>query len=263
MSEALPSRKGTRCYPRAVIFTFFSVLQESPLAFLILAAALVFALLEGLIFHEFCHAYVADRLGDRTPRYAGRLTLNPKSHYDPIGTTMIFFVGFGWAKPVPVNPNNTRNPKQSMAVIALAGPASNFVVAGLAGLPIKLGWVDFYHPFINASQADLWVQLWTASPQNLAGLFLGTVLLLNVLLGVFNMLPIPPLDGSRVLAGLLPDDLAREYAKLEPWGFGILMLLILAPFITNGQFSLFTFLGPVVAFLLRLFAGDAGGLVFV
>ena len=258
-----PGRTRGRCYPRAVIFTFISVLSESPLAFVILASALVFAMLEGLIFHEFCHAYVADRLGDRTARWAGRLTLNPKSHYDPIGTTLIFFVGFGWAKPVPVNPNNTKNPKQSMAVIALAGPASNLVVAGLAGLPIKLGWIPLYHPFINSSQAGSWVQIWTDSPQDLAGLFFGTVLLLNVMLGVFNMLPIPPLDGSRVLAGLLPDDLAREYAKLEPWGFGILMLLIMAPFITNGQFSLFTILGPVVQFFLALFAGDAGGLVFV
>src|SRR5690606_4463825 len=143
-------------------------------------------------------------------------------------------------KPVPVNPLNTKNPKQAMAVIALAGPASNLVVAGLAGIPIKMGWVPFWHPFVGATDADAWAQIWTASPQDLAGLFLGTVLLLNVLLGVFNLLPIPPLDGSRVLTGVLPNDLAREYSKLEPWGFGILMLLILSPFITNGQFSLFT-----------------------
>src|SRR5690606_17448204 len=219
-------------------------------------------MLEGLIFHEFCHAYVADRLGDRTPRYAGRLTLNPKSHYDPIGTSLIFIVGFGWAKPVPVNPNNTRNPKQSMAVIALAGPASNLVVAGVAGIPIKMGWVPLWHPFVGASDAGAWAQIWTESPADLVGLFLGTVLLLRVLLGVFNMLPIPPLDGSRVLGGILPDDLAREYAKLEPWGFGSLMLLILAPFITNGQFSLFDIIGPVVEFLLGVFAGDAGRLIF-
>jgi len=246
-----------------VIVTFISVLAESPLAFVILASALVFAMLEGLIFHEFCHAYVADRLGDRTARFAGRLTLDPRSHYDPIGTTLIFFVGFGWAKPVPVNPRNTANPKQSMAVIALAGPASNLVVAGLAGLPIKLGLVPLYHPFVNSSQAGLWADIWTASPADLAGLFLGTVLILNVLLGVFNLLPIPPLDGSRVLAGILPDDLAREYAKLEPWGFGVLMLLIFSGFITNGQFSLFTLMGPVVRLLMRLFAGDAGSLIFV
>ena len=245
-----------------MIFTYVSILGEAPLAFAILMAAFVFSLMVGLIFHEFCHAYVADRLGDRTARYLGRLTLNPKAHYDPIGTSLIFLVGFGWAKPVPVNPANTRNPKQSMAVIALAGPASNLVVAGLAGIPIKLELVPFYHPFVGASNASYWAQVWTSSPQDLVGLFLGTVLFLNVLLGVFNMLPIPPLDGSKVLAGLLPDDLARQYARLEPWGFGILMLLVMAPFITNGQFSLFTITGPFVEALLKLFAGDVGAMLF-
>jgi len=238
-----------------VILTYLPIIAEAPLAFLILMAAFVFAILEGLIFHEFCHAYVADRLGDSTARRMGRLTLDPRSHYDPIGTSLIFFVGFGWAKPVPVNPNNTRNPRQAMALIALAGPASNLVVAGLVGIPIKLGWVPFWHPFVSAGSVSRWAEVWTQSPADLAGLFLGTVLLLNILLGVFNMLPIPPLDGSRVLTGILPRDLAREYARLEPWGFGILMLLILAPFITNGAFGLFMIMGPVINFLLDLFAG--------
>lgn len=246
-----------------MILTYLPIIAEAPLAFLILMAAFVFAMLEGLIFHEFCHAYVADSLGDRTARRMGRLTLNPKSHYDPIGTSLIFFVGFGWAKPVPVNPFNTRNPRQSMALIALAGPASNLVVAGLAGIPIKMGWVEFWHPFVGSSSAGRWAEIWTRSPEDLAGLFFGTVLLLNVLLGVFNLLPIPPLDGSRVLTGILPPDLAREYAKLEPWGFGILMLLILSPFITNGAFGLFTIMGPVIELLIVLFAGDAGSLIFV
>ncbi|MDA0815048.1 MAG: site-2 protease family protein [Chloroflexi bacterium] len=245
-----------------MILTYVSIIGEAPLAFAILMAAFVVSLMGGLIFHEFCHAYVADRLGDRTARYLGRLTLDPRAHYDPVGTTLIFFVGFGWAKPVPVNPANTRNPKQAMTAIALAGPASNLVIAGLAGIPIKLGLVRFYHPFVGASNAEFWAQMWTSSPQDLAGLFLGTVLFLNVLLGVFNMLPIPPLDGSRVLAGLLPPDLASQYARLEPWGFGILMLLVLSPFITNGQFSLFTVIGPVVRALIALFAGDAGAMLF-
>ncbi|MEX2375930.1 MAG: site-2 protease family protein, partial [Dehalococcoidia bacterium] len=90
-----------------MILTYISIIGEAPLAFAILMAAFVVSLMVGLIFHEFCHAYVADRLGDPTPRYLGRLTLNPKAHYDPLGTTLIFFVGFGWAKPVPVNPANT------------------------------------------------------------------------------------------------------------------------------------------------------------
>ncbi|MEX1022916.1 MAG: site-2 protease family protein [Dehalococcoidia bacterium] len=240
-----------------MILTYISVLGEAPLAFVILMAAFVFALLEGLIFHEFCHAWVADRLGDHTARRMGRLTLNPKSHYDPIGTSLIFFVGFGWAKPVPVNPANTRNPRQAMAMIALAGPASNLVVAGLAGIPIKMG-IPFHHPFVGASSVDFWVAQWTSSAADMLGLFLGTVLFLNVLLGVFNMIPIPPLDGSRVLTGILPRDLAREYAKLEPWGFGILMILIFAPFLTGGAFGLLSVMAPVVNLLLDIFAGPVG-----
>ncbi|MDP2328319.1 MAG: site-2 protease family protein [Dehalococcoidia bacterium] len=244
-----------------MILRYLSLLGDAPMAFVILIGAFGASLLVGLIFHEFCHAFVADRLGDRTPRLLGRLTLNPKAHYDPIGTTLIFFAGFGWAKPVPVNPANTANPRRAMTLIALAGPLSNLVMAGLAGLPIKLGLVPFYHPFVSAGSARFWAEVWTASPADMAGLFLGTVLLLNVFLAVFNMLPVPPLDGSRVLGGLLPLPLAREYARLEPWGMGILMLIILAPFITNGQFSLLTITGPLIELLLRAFAGEAGGVV--
>jgi len=242
-----------------VILTYFSIISEAPMAFAVLMAAFVFALMSGLIFHEFCHAYVADRLGDRTARYMGRLTLNPKAHYDPIGTTLIFIMGFGWAKPVPVNPMNTRNPKTAMAKIALAGPASNLVFAALAAIPIRLELVPFWHPFVSPSQAGLWAQIWTQSTGDLVGLFLGTVLVLNVLLAVFNMLPIPPLDGSRVLTGILPHSLAYQYSKLEPWGMGILLLIIFSGFATNGQISIFRIMGPVVNFILNLFAGDALG----
>ncbi|MEX2446255.1 MAG: site-2 protease family protein [Dehalococcoidia bacterium] len=241
-----------------MILRHLSLITEAPEAFVILIAAFGVSLLVGLIFHEYCHALVANRLGDPTARLMGRLTLDPRAHYDPIGTTMIFFAGFGWAKPVPVNPNYARNPKQAMLLISVAGPASNLVTAALAGLPIKLGLVPFWHPFVGSAVAGRYAEIWTASAVDLLGLFLGTVVLLNVLLAVFNMLPVPPLDGSKVLAGLLPDSLAREYARLEPWGFGILMLLILAPFITNGAISLFIVMGPAINVLLSLFVGDTG-----
>jgi Zn-dependent protease len=245
-----------------VILRYFPIIGDEPLAFVILLAAFVTSLMVGLIFHEFCHAFVADSLGDRTPRLLGRLTLNPKAHYDPLGTTLIFFAGFGWAKPVPVNPNYTRNPRQSMMFIAVAGPLSNLVMAGLAGIPIRLGLVPFEHPFIHPAFVHAAAEYWTSSPANLLGLFLGTVVVLNVLLAVFNMLPIPPLDGSRVLHGLLPPDLARQYAKVEPWGMGILLLIVFAPFITQGAFSLLTIIGPVIDVLLGVFVGDSGSLRF-
>ena len=160
-----------------MIFRYFAVLTESPLAFAILIAAFTASLLVGLVLHEVAHAYVADSLGDGTPRRYGRLSLNPLRHLDPLGSTLIFIVGFGWAKPVPIGPNSGRN----IALIALAGPATNLVVAATAGLAIKLGYVPFYHPFVAPSAADYWARVWTDSPDHLVGLFLGTIVLLNVI----------------------------------------------------------------------------------
>lgn len=244
-----------------MIFTYLSVLGEAPLAFLILLSAFSFSLLAGLTFHEFSHALVADRLGDRTPRRFGRLSLNPKAHLDPIGSTMIFFVGFGWAKPVPVNPNNTANPKRTMALTAGAGPAANLVIAGIAGIPINAGAVPFHHPFVAPSQADLFARVWTDSPSDLLGLFLGTVVLLNVILAVFNLLPIAPLDGFNVAVGLLPRDLSRQLASTAPWGPGILILLILMPFVADFS-PLLTVMGPVIDFFLNAFVGNATDIRF-
>jgi Zn-dependent protease len=241
-----------------VILRYLTIVGDAPEAYVILIAAFVASMLVGLIFHEFCHAFVADSLGDRTPRAMGRLTLNPKAHYDPLGTTLIFFVGFGWAKPVPVNPYNTKNPRSGMAMIAFAGPLSNLVVAGLAGIPIRLGWVEFWHPFVNPALAGLAAELWTQSTADLVGLFLGTVVILNVILAMFNLLPIPPLDGSRVLPWFLPEALAVQYSRLEPWGFGILMILIMLGFVTGGEFGIFRIIGPFLNFFLQLFVGDPG-----
>ena len=246
-----------------MIFRYLSVVGDAPDAVLILLAAFAVTLLLGLTFHEFMHALVADSLGDRTPRSFGRRTLNPKAHYDPIGSTLIFFAGFGWAKPVPVNPLNTANPRRAMTMIAGAGPVSNLFMAGLAAIPIRMGWVgtspngDIWHPFVPAGAVDVFAAAWTQSFSDLAGLFFGTVLLLNVLLAVFNLLPIPPLDGYRVALGVLPPELGRELVKIEPWGFGILMLLVFAPFFTGGDFGLFTVMGPILNILLEALAGGA------
>lgn len=238
-----------------MVLQFLPLLFDAPVAFVIICTAFVTSMLTGLIFHEFCHALVADRLGDRLPRRMGRLTLDPRRHYDPIGTTLIFFVGFGWAKPVPVNPRNATQ----MAAIAIAGPLSNFVIAGLAALPIKVGLIPFWHPFVGGGAVRLLAQEWASSPADLAGLFLGTVVLLNVLLGTFNLIPIPPLDGSRLLDLVLPPKLAYEWGR---WGPGMLMLLVMAPFITGGAFSLLTITGPFVDLLLRAFLGDATAIRF-
>jgi Zn-dependent protease len=244
-----------------MLLRYLSVITFAPWAFVILIAAFIVSMLAGLAFHEFSHALAADRLGDRTPRRFGRLTLDPRAHLDPIGSLLILFVGFGWAKPTPVNPNNTNNPRRSMVVIALAGPLSNLTIAGLAGLPIKLDLVPFFHPFINPAAASFAARVWTATPENLIGLFLGTVVLLNVLLAVFNLLPLAPLDGFRALVGLLPPELGRSLARLEPWGPGILMVLFFLPFLSGGQFNpLFTVMSPLLELFLNLFAGDSDSL---
>ena len=242
-----------------MILRYISVIGDAPEAFVILIAAFLFSMLVGLSFHEFSHAYVADRLGDDTPRRFGRLTLNPRAHLDPAGAMMILFAGFGWARPVPVNPFNTANPQRSMAMIASAGPLANLLLASVAALPIRLGWVPFGHPFVPPAAVKLYAERWTESPENMVGLFLGTVVLLNVLLAVFNLLPLPPLDGFRVAVGLLPRELSQSLERLERWGPGILILLILMPFISGGQFNpLFTVMGPLIDFFLDLFVG--GGL---
>jgi Zn-dependent protease len=239
---------------------YVTVLFDEPLAFVMLAGAFVFSMLVGLSFHEFSHALAANALGDRTPARAGRLTLNPRAHLDPMGSILILFAGFGWAKPTPVNPMNTAHPKRAMTLIALAGPASNLVLAGLAAVPIKLGLVPFFHPFISPVLAEQAAIVWGASLANLAGLFLGTVVLLNVLLAAFNFLPLAPLDGFKVAVGLLPRDLSRRLARLEAWGPGLLFVLIALPWMTNGALNpISTLMNPLVSLFLAAFLGDGGG----
>ena len=236
-----------------MIFRYVAVLAEAPLAFVILIAAFTASLLVGLVLHEVAHAYVADSLGDGTPRRAGRLSLNPLRHLDPLGSALIFFVGFGWAKPVPISPLNSG---RNTALIALAGPATNLVIAGLSGIVIKLGYVPFFHPFVAPSQARYWSRVWTDSPDNLLGLFLGTIVLLNVILAVFNLLPLAPLDGFRVALGVLPSNVSRHVSRLEPWMPGALLVLIFLPFI-GGPSLLFDVLGPFIDFFLRVFVESA------
>ena len=240
-----------------MVFRYITLLTEEPLALLILFAAFAVSLLVGLVLHETAHAWVADTLGDPTPRRAGRLSLNPMRHLDPMGSALIFFAGFGWARPVPVDPALTGgNVKRNMALIAFAGPATNLVVAGVAGLPIKLGLLPFHQPFVATGWASRWAEIWTASPEDLLGLFFGTVVLLNVILAIFNLLPLAPLDGFRVATGLLPSDLSRQFTRLEPWGPGVLLVLIFMPLV-GGPPLLFDALNPFIDLLLQVFVEGA------
>lgn len=240
---------------------YLGLISDDPVAAIIFIAAIATALVVGISFHEFSHAYVADLLGDRLPRARGRVTLNPLAHLDQTGTILMILVGFGWGKPVPVNPNSTANPKASLGLTAAAGPLSNFVVAAVAGLPLKLDIFPWVNPFntINFSR----LAILGFSSDQYVGLFLSSIVLFSVILGVFNLLPIAPLDGSKVAIGILPRDLAREFARLEPYGPLILLGLIALPFLTGGKFGiLFEVMQPFIKLLLHVFAGVDSGDVF-
>ncbi len=171
-------------------------------------------ILFSLTVHEVCHGYVADLYGDPTARDTGRLTLNPIAHLDPIGTLMLFIAHFGWAKPVMVNPYNLRDPKKDMIWISLAGPGANFALALVAGLAIRL---TMFSGVINPSD------LLTSSLYSM----LILTLQINLALGLFNLIPIPPLDGAKVLFGLLPYHLEQKFAWLERYGMVILLALFI------------------------------------
>lgn len=172
--------------------------MENLIYYIFLAIALVIA----ITIHEYSHALAADRLGDPTPRSLGRLSLNPLRHLDPLGTLMIFVLRFGWGKPVPIDTYNLKNPRRDELIIALSGPASNLILATLISL------------------------LTNFIPQNFILLsFLFTLIQINIILAIFNLLPIPPLDGSKIFLNLLPVDTSIKWQEAFD-RFGIIILLI-------------------------------------
>lgn len=200
----------------------------------------IVALLLSITVHEFSHALVATALGDPTPRRLGRLTLNPIRHLDPLGTIMMLMaalggIGIGWGKPVPVNPYNLRTtPLAGMGIVAAAGPAANFILAALASIPFRLFHLS-----------------------DTVQLLLLAIIAVNVGLGVFNLLPIFPLDGYRIVLGILGSlrnarSLVRTWAKQEKWGpLALLGLILLNSYIPVMSIVL----GPPINFLYRVFLG--------
>jgi Zn-dependent protease len=198
-------------------------------------------ILLALTFHEYAHAYVAHRYGDDTAQKNGRLTLNPLRHLDPLGTIMIFLVQFGWAKPVPVNPYNLQNPKKDMLWISAAGPLSNMLLALISGLLFRL--------FSDSAMI--------ADRDSLTGLLVVMVFLslkINLALAIFNIIPIAPLDGSKILYGLLPPGFGKMILAIERYGPFILIGLIIFGRAT-GVSILGGLIWPFVGFFSKLFAG--------
>lgn len=172
----------------------------------------------AIVLHEIAHGYVAERLGDPTARMLGRLTLNPLKHIDPFGLVVLFLVGFGWARPVPVNALNFKRPRQDMVWVALAGPVTNLVLAGVSAVLLRL----FFMVSLDVPQLGS-VASTMGEPLILMA---GFSLYINLLLAALNLLPVPPLDGGRVVSGLLPEAQAQWLARVEPFGFFILIVLV-------------------------------------
>ncbi|MBR3654000.1 MAG: site-2 protease family protein [Elusimicrobia bacterium] len=199
----------------------------------------VVVLLFSIIVHEVAHGFVAYKRGDATAKLMGRLTLNPIYHIDIFGSivlpAILIITGapvFGWAKPVPVNMLNLKNPKQDMVFVSLAGVTANFLLAVAAGV------IMF---FIRTFLADVSIM---ASVY----VIMQYVIVINIVLMIFNLIPIPPLDGSRVVLFLLPRDLAQKYAKIEKYGFWIILILLM----TN---VLWKIIAPLANFLIKLLSG--------
>ena len=186
----------------------------------------VIPILFAITLHEVAHGWVASLFGDQTARLSGRLSLNPLKHVDPIGTVilpilMLLFsnIIFGWAKPVPVDPRNLHHRRRDMIFVALAGPLSNFLMAVIWGLMERIG--------LSLEQSG---NVWLGTPLAYMG---EAGITINVVLAVLNLIPLPPLDGAKVLSSLLPRRAAYYYDQLEPYGFIILVLLILTGLLSN------------------------------
>jgi Zn-dependent protease len=187
--------------------------------------------------HEFAHAWMAVRLGDRTPYFQGRLTLDPRAHIDVFGALILAVGSFGWAKPVQFVPSNLRNApsiKSGIVLVALAGPLMNLLIAIVAAIPLRIGGASFISDNLTLAQ------------------ILFTVVVINLFLAVFNMIPLVPLDGSKVLWGLMPYNWSRTYEQIQQYSLLILIVLIIP---IGGSSILGQIIGPPVSALRQLLVG--------
>lgn len=198
-------------------------------------AIMAIPILMAVTFHEVAHGMVAYRLGDPTAKNAGRLTLNPLAHLDVVGT-LVFIITrmIGWAKPVPVNPLYFKNPRKGMLWVALAGPATNMVLAVLSAIVLR--WLFNIHLPADSQFGNVLKPLTLMAERSV---------ILNVGLAVFNVIPIPPLDGGRIMVGILPEKQAISYAGLESYGFLLLLLLIFSGMVDYVVF-------PIILAIVRL-----------
>ena len=216
-------------------FGLLSLLQENPVAFFILAAALI----EAIALHEYAHALAADMQGDRLPRAMGRLTLNPARHLDPLGTLLIFVAGFGWGRPVEFRPEALSSKRFGASIVALAGPGMNLLLAVAAAGVLRLIPQDSWQCTTVGAFGIECLRAGAVAETVLS--FLWAFFGLNLLLAVFNLIPLPPLDGSRLLTLFLPPSKQKIIFFLDRYGFILLLALVF--------FGAATIIQPLVQFL--------------
>ena len=202
---------------------------NNPVEVLLFLLAIVIA----VTIHEFMHAKTADYLGDPTAELAGRVTLDPRAHLDPMGSFLFLLIGFGWGKPVPFDPFNLDNPRRDAALISFAGPMSNFVMALLGSILLRS------------------IILFELSGLSIIGLFLNHFIYINIVLGIFNMLPFAPLDGFKIVGGMLSESAARQWYSLERYGI-LFLLFFIFPF-AGGRSMLELLIIPIIHLALSLF----------
>ena len=220
--------------------------------FLKLSIMLVPALM-AITCHEVSHGYIADKFGDNTARYMGRLTLNPLKHLDIVGTLMVFIIGIGWAKPVPVNFNNLRHPKRDMIWVAAAGPITNFILATLSAFALR-GLIAVSERIPASPMVGMLIEP--------IALMLAFSLYINLVLAIFNLIPVPPLDGGRVAVGLLPYRASNRLARVEPYGMIIILALIFLPNLLNLPSIFELVISPFLNVGIKLLAGPQSSIVY-
>lgn len=230
-----------------MILQSLDLLRDNPVSFLLVIGIGLVGLIIGFTVHEFSHALTSHIEGDDTARRMGRLTFNPIKHIDLLGFLLLLIVGFGWAKPVQVNPHNLRHGRLGMSLVAIAGPLSNFVLAFLLGLIFRFGLL----PIVTDTR-------FISGIAEILGFAAFLAIFFNLILGIFNLIPLPPLDGSKVLGGLLPQALYEPYVRFERYGWIPLMVLIGANLFLIYAFNI-SFLGsillPPALYLFRLATG--------
>ncbi|MQF83091.1 site-2 protease family protein [SAR202 cluster bacterium AD-802-E10_MRT_200m] len=232
-----------------MILRNLGLLANDPNQFLLIVVTSLSALILAITVHEFSHAAVAFSFGDRTAKRLGRLSLNPLVHLDPLGGAMLLLIGFGWGKPVPVNEwILTRHGLRAFSLVAFAGPLSNFITALFLAIPFQLELLNW--PFVGGGGVE------ESLIGELTASVIGIFIFYNLLLGVFNMLPVAPLDGSKAILGVLPKGIAERYRSLDAWGPGILLTMIMFDWLLDVQI-LIKLIGPPVNLLSRIVAGHS------